>query len=299
MDDCIYIPYGYELQNELLVRTDTGEVTPYSFMAIPERSTVDTPLEKERKRKWIEEKESNAKKIRSNDPFVFIKKELSFKGIPPAMITRLIYLSTYMQYEGNKLMLSTRKAMTRKDLATVLGISPRNAVNFLDCLSPDFITEDATGAMILNEEIFNRGKRGRGNRTPCERIFQKGVRKLYESARGKYHKQMGYLFELLPYISIEYNVLCRNSYEKDIQNVELLSIAEFCKLIGYSLENIDKLRKIYSTIRFPVGDHQELFCKMIYDGVHSNDAIVCINPNILYSGSNPRRIEISKLYFSK
>lgn len=71
------------------------------------------------------------------------------------------------------------------------------------------------------------------------------------------------------------------------------------KLIGYSLENIDKLRKIYSTIRFPVGDHQELFCKMIYDGVHSNDAIVCINPNILYSGSNPRRIEISKLYFSK
>lgn len=299
MDDCISTPYGYELQNGLLVQSDTGEVIPHSVMALPEKSTVNTPLEKERKRKWAEEKEAHAKKVRSNDPFVFVKKELNFVGVPPAMATRLIYLSTYMQYDGNKLMLSTRKAMTRKDIADVLGISPRNAVNFWDCLHPSFITEDSAGALILNEEIFKRGKRRRGNCTPYERVFQNGVRKLYESANGKYHKQMGYLFELLPYISIEYNVLCWNPYEKDIQNVELLSIADFCELIGYSLENIDKLRKIFSTIRFPVGDHRELFCKMIYDGIHSNDAIVCINPNILYSGSNPRRIEISKLYFSK
>lgn len=289
---------GYDLHGEYLVQYRTGEVVPYSIVAVPYGSIIETPDARERKNRYWQEREERARKVRSNDPFTFIKKELSFKGVPPAMITRLIYLSSYMQYDGNKLMLSTRKAMTRKDLASVLGISPRNAVNFWSSLSPDFIAEDGTGALVLNEEIFKRGRRVHGDRVPCERIFQNGVRRLYEAANGKYHKQMGYLFELLPYINIEYNVLCWNSYEKDIHNIKPLSLADFCELVGYSHDNIDKLKKIYSGIRFPVGDREELFCKLVYDGIHSNRAKICINPRILYSGTRPKRSEVLELFFN-
>ena len=47
MEEIVLSPYGYELQNGLLVQSDTGEVIPYSVMALPEKSTVNTPLEKE------------------------------------------------------------------------------------------------------------------------------------------------------------------------------------------------------------------------------------------------------------
>lgn len=299
MEDSTLIPYGYELCEAGLVRADTGEVVPYRLEAIPEHSTVDTPSDKERRKRFREEQEERNRRTKVKNPFVFVKKEIDLSNVAPAMVTKLVYLSTYMKYDGNKLMLTNKQAMTRNDLADVLGISPRNAVNFWNSLSPDFLYEDDTGALYLNSGLFKRGKLAKKKFLPYQRIFNNGVRKLYAASNGKNHKQMGYLFQLLPYISVEYNVLCRNPYEKDINAVELLSISDFCKLIGYSVANIDKLKRIYNGIRFPVGDHTELFCKMIYDGVNTNDAIVCINPNILYSGSNPGRVEVSKLYFRK
>lgn len=297
MSDSVFIPYGYEMTEGMLIRSDTGEVIRHRLVALPDESNIYTPVEKEIIERKKKEQEERKLRKKTATPFIFVKKKIDFEGIPPAMITKLIYLSTYMQYSDNKLMLSPRKEMTKKDLADVLGISPRNAVNFWCSLSPLFISEDSTGGLLLNTELFKRGSLAKNMCFPYQKIFNNGVRKLYKAANGKYHKQMGYLFELLPFISVEYNVLCKNPYVKDIDAVELLSISEFCNLIGYGVENIDKLKRIYSNIRFPVGDHYELFCKMIYDGIHSKDAVVCINPNILYSGANSKRMDVLKLSF--
>ena len=82
-----------------------------------------------------------------------------------------------------------------------------------------------------------------------------------------------------------------------MDKVELMSIAEFCNEIGFRISNIGRLKQVYNTVRFDVEGRQERFCTMIYNGIDENSAKICINPNILYAGTNKGSIEVSKLYF--
>ncbi len=44
--------------------------------------------------------------------------------------------------------------------------------------------------------------------------------------------------------------------------MELLSVAEFCRLIGYDVLHINKLLAIYRDVSFEVDEKQERFCAM-------------------------------------
>lgn len=220
-----------------------------------------------------------------------------FDGISPAMVTRLIYLSTYVGYRDNILMLTGKTGMMRSNLQEVLGISKRNTAYFWDAVSPQYISENEDGYLVLSDNVFKRGRMKRKQHIPYQQFYIDGVRKLYQAASVSQHKQLGYLFSMLPYISVEYNLLCHNPFETDMDKVKLMSIAEFCNEIGYNISNIGRLKQIYNAIRFDVDGRRERFCTMIYNGIDENNAKICINPNVLYAGTNKGCIEVSKLYF--
>lgn len=242
--------------------------------------------------------EHEATRYRSNGrKYYFVKSDSKFDGISPAMVTRLIYLSTYAGYGNSVLMLTAKTKMKRVDLPDILGLSQRHTANFWNEVSPQYVSEDEDGYLILNDNVFKRGRLKRKQSIPYQQFYIDGVRKLYEAANGKYHKQLGYLFSMLPFISVEYNLICHNPYEKDMDKVNLMSIAEFCNEIGYDKSNIGRLKRIYNAVRFDVEGRQERFCTMIYNGIDENSAKICINPNVLYAGTNKGCIEVSKLYF--
>lgn len=301
VNERLVVPTGYEritVNSPGLVDGSTGEYTNGIHYLLPEGTTIITPRHKEMQRAYRQGEEEKRKARHAKENFFFVLRNTGFDTIQPAMAARLIYLSTYMSYDNNALMMGHRH-MTKKDLPKVLGIAERTAALFWKAVSPGFISENDRGHLCMDSNLFLRGNLPKKKHETYLRVFNKGVKQLYKAANGKHLKQIGYLFLMLPYISVEFNVLCRNPYETDLDAVELLSISEFCESIGYDLNNMNRLKAIYNSIQFQVGNHEELFCKLIYDGVNERDAIICINPSILYCGSNKGKVEITKLYFKR
>lgn len=280
------------------VEKATGEATPTKTVTAPIGTVFYTPAQQQAyKTQKDKQSEHYLKRLdKSLSPlgnYYFISSVEQFEGLTPETVTRLIYLSTYMlRYNSNKLMLTERTPMRRKDLISVLGVSDSSARRFWREVSPDYIKEDSSGLIFTNADIFKRGKLNKHIDNPYLKMYINGVRKLYKSANGEYHKQLGYLFKLLPFINIEYNILCTNPLETDIEKIKPISISDFCNLIGYDVSNISRLLNIYRKVRFDVEGKQERFCSLVYDGIDRYSAKIIINPHILYSGSDYNAVKV-------
>lgn len=195
-------------------------------------------------------------------------------------------------------MLSERTPMKRKDLCEVLHLSKSTVWRFLQEVCPAYIYEQDSGLIFSNSIIFKRGKiKPTQEYIRYQKFYINGIRRLYEATERSNHRQLGYLFKLLPFINIEYNLLCYNPLETDIEKLELISIADFCNMIGYDIAHLNKLLFIYRNILFDVGGRRERFCAITYDGVNRNNAKICINPHILYSGSDYNKVEILGAFY--
>ena len=97
---------------------------------------------------------------------------------------------------------------------------------------------------------------------------------------------------MLPFINLEYNVLCKNPIEKDLDKIELLSLAEFCNIISYNISQLNRLLNIYKNIKFNVNGKQENFCAFTYDGLDRRKSRIFVNPHILYNGTNYSQVKV-------
>ena len=118
------------------------------------------------------------------------------------------------------------------------------------------------------------------------------VRKLYNGTPKNNHRQLGYIFRMLPFISVEHNILCHRPFAKNIEDVEPMSLREFCEAVGlrYSRTAISRLQAAYSNIQFMVHGFPELFCAFVTDGHNHEADKIFVNPRILYSGRNPEQV---------
>lgn len=244
---------------------------------------------------YSERKENEKKRYmcRSDNPFYFIPTDEQFDGIAPETVTRLIYLNTFVGYDNNRLMLTERTPMKRKDLSSVLGLSKATISRFWKEVYSAYIIEKDGGLIFSNSDVFVRGRiSSRKDHILYQKVYIDGVRKLYESTDKNNHRQLGYLFKLLPFINIEYNLLCYNPLETELDKVELVSLADFCSLIDYDITHLSRLLSVYKSAHFDVNGHRERFCAIIYDGLDRSNAKICINPHILYSGTNYNQVEV-------
>ena len=297
------------------VNPDTGDAKEYVNMDVELGSRITPPDELKRQRAAKAERESrdlmNLWGKDKKEKFVFINSAIDFSNVPPAMVTRLIYLSTYAAYttqaDRDKVfdkslgtpLVRNGEHLQRKDLAKVLGISERHAVNFVKSVCPRFVCEDEAGGLYLVKGFFARGGLKKKQFIQYQRIYNKGVRKLYEAAKGKYHAQLGYIFMMIPYINIENNVICWNPMETEMEKVRPMTPKEFCTRIGYNTANLNRLMNTYQSIMFDVNGKQEHFCKFVCGWNKQKDAIICVNPAVIYAGTAVRRLDIMKLFFNE
>ncbi len=297
------------------INSVTGEAKEYYNMDVEVGSRIITPDEQKRQKDAKAEREQrDLMKLwgrEKREKFVFVNSAIDFSNVPPAMVTRLIYLSTFAAYaKANKDGMTFDKSMgtplvrngehlQRKHLAEVLGISERHAVNFVKSVCPQFVCEDETGGLYLVKGFFARGGLKKKQFVQYQRLYNKGVRRLYEAAKGKYHAQLGYVFMMIPYISIEYNILCWDPMQAEMEKIRPMTPKEFCSRIGYSIANLNRLMNTYQSIMFDVNGKQEHFCKFMCEWNKQKDAIICVNPAVIYAGTEAHRLDIMKLFFNE
>lgn len=275
----------------------TGETIELVWIKV-ERGSITIPLrqiEANRKRKHEEGKQ--AQKRITNSPlgkFYFIPMHEQFSDVSPIAVTRLIYLNTFIGYDGNRLMLTERTPMQRKDLAEVLGVSKATITRFMDEVSPTYIIEDSEGLLFTNGNVFKRGSLPRKQYCQYQKFYIDGIRRLYVETKKSFHKQLGYIFKLLPFINVEYNLVCNPAsvMETNLEKIQLISIAEFCRWIGHDVTHLNKLVAVYSSIHLMIDGKPERFCALSYDGVNKANAKIFINPRIMYNGSDYNKVAV-------
>ena len=285
---------GYEMITDvgtgkrLAVERATGEVLETYNTTVPIGTIFYTPeQQKEYKERKEVERQANIKIKRygvKKEQFAFVSTASDFTDVSPANITRLIYLSTYLSWHDNELRIGERHKIKRCELPDILCVSCSTAERFWQEISPRYVTEDDKGTLILNPSVFAKGNAKRLLAFYIK-VFAKGMQALYKSVPKAQHKQLGYIFAMLPYINTEHNILCHNTDERNIDRLEPMTMREFCEEIGYDYRHVDRLHNTFKRLRFEVDGRRELFCSIIRNE-YTGKALMVVNPKVFYSGSN-------------
>ena len=212
---------------------------------------------------------------------------------------RLIYLATYLDYD-HRLKKTRNKLMTKKDAEKIIGLSRADFYRvWHEVTEAKDVREDADGVLCLSEALCFRGKvkpKGLG----IIRVYINQMRKLYEATPPRSHRYLGAVFRMLPYVSVKYNVLCWNPLEEDIDNIEPMTLSDFCALTGRGEKRVTDLRNAYKNIKFTMDDGvTRWLCAFVRSDVggQGEREIIVINPRVLFMGEDWRYVEAHIMHF--
>ena len=125
-------------------------------------------------------------------------------------ISRIIYLATYIEYnykEENLLVrkranINNTKHLNKKDLKKLLKLSPNAFREFIKEMKELNLLYEVEDKFYLTDEYFSKGKCN-FNKGEYARIFIKTTQMLYENCSPRQHKQLAYVYQLLPFLNFD------------------------------------------------------------------------------------------------
>jgi hypothetical protein len=257
---------------QILVNRKTGEI-------VQEAEGVFYPADQLEK---TEEARKMREEFREQGSFVwflYTKVEELNLNISTANLTRLMFLSTYMDY-SNKLVEQKQEycgfetAIDKKRMFEILGLTPSTFYRFFNEMIDKEILLDVDGDFYLDENYFYRGELGKTQFNNAMRLYRAGIRQMYANVAQEDHKWLGHCFRILPYISIDFNILCWNPDESDPDKIVPMRLIDMLATIGYNETNITRFKNSF----FPVARDKANFI------LGHETGPLFINPNIYYGG---------------
>lgn len=255
---------------------DTGSIEPF-FGVVYTKDQLDAY------HKLKEQQKCRAK----GEEFIWILfryGEQLFPTVDKASLIRLIFLATFIDKnkdaEENRLTDNRGKTFfTKKDVKQVLKLSPTCFDGFWhEMVSAKIITLNNSGEVILNDELFQYGRIKELNENRM-RLFCGAVRRLYVRCQPRQHKLLGYIFKMIPFVSKEYNIVCLNPEESDVNMVRPMTLECFCKYMEYDTSHAKRLLQDILSVKI---DGQQLV-KYVSDG-KLNTSYLVVNPRAYYAG---------------
>lgn len=237
----------------------------------------------------------------------YVKNEVLFNefDIMASSVSRLIYLATYLEYNDKEDGLLVCKSkynklipMNRKIMMSKLRLSEKTFKTFLyDVKAHNLIFENG-GKLYLNPDYFTKGKCSFDTKS-YTRLYIDPIRSLFENSKVSSHKQLSYVFRLIPMIHYHLNVICYNPDETNIKKIKDISLVDICGLLGIDVVNKSRFKrdmlKFYVTIE---GEKFYLFKYVKVEGLESDKDYFVINPYVIYKGNDPKMlISIGKLFY--
>ncbi|MGL4655717.1 MAG: hypothetical protein ACRCWM_07530 [Sarcina sp.] len=242
---------------------------------------------------------------------MYISNEILFNGIgiDRSNISRLIYLATYIDYndrEENVLVKHGQnnkiEYLTKNDMKEIMGLSKTTFNDFMRDLKDNELLFEANGKFYMTTKYFSKGK-SNFDKKKYTRVFINTTRELYKGCSSRMHKKLSYVFQLIPFLNYETNILCSNPNEVNKDELNKLGLQDICELLGLSTQKnaMNKFEHdLYKILINIDGKNYYMFTRVITKGEYHNDYFL-INPNIIWNGSNVDNTKetIKWLYFSK
>lgn len=270
----------------------TGEVVPVAANA-----TIMTQEEREARKGQVQQiktaKETVvAQKELCGDFYwtLFDTKEKYYPDISDDLLAKIVYLITFMDYETNLLVVrdsitEPKRPMLKKDVAKVIRLYRTKFQKFWNSLmATGVITEQPDGSLRVCDK-FCKGSLTDKNATAMK-VFTHAVRYIYENTDLRSQRYISYLFRLIPYINLRYNIVCKNPLETERSEVVRMTGKEVCRMFGVDDSNVRRfLRMLLHKINFvdKNGDTRSVV-RYIVDGKNNVErAFITINPQF-YAG---------------
>lgn len=287
----MYLKNNFTDFTEVKTRIDegTGEVLSQTVITADQRRARRANFEK----KQLKDAESEeSKQIRKKyGIFVWLlynTNQVLDWGIKDEDIAKLIFISTYMNYD-NRLMSSPDRVMNDRSMRELLKVSDRTFERFIKSITDaNILFIDNKGCYCLNEELFLRGKlenKDYDHSVSIMKLYANGIRKLYQNAKIYDHRLLAYLFRAIPFVNINYNMLCHNPEQSVLKLIKPMLFSEFCEKIGYSTDNERRLKNKLKKLRIDGSP--------VFNFVENDDGRFCyINPYVYYGGNQHSKVMI-------
>lgn len=249
--------------------------------------------------------QQKTERVRNRDlNFYFVLSKDRRGVLEPQTIARLFYLATFLHSNDNILRYDSGTVIKRAEMAKLMGLSNSTLDSFLKEVVGRYIFRQSDGSMAISTDFF-RGQMAKhmkqGTDNSYQKVFVKSLRELYLQTPASKHRYLGYLFLLLPFINWEYNVLCWNAEERDINKIKLMSLSDFCSAIGYDDNggrNSQKMVNAYNQLRFVFRGKEMDVCAYL-DNISTGKKYFVVNPDVIYRGHDRRKVEALGVFFPR
>lgn len=270
------------------IQTETGEVfTDAELRTKEQREQYKMIQEKQREYELKHlQIDKNYKRYGTFVWFIYHSQQVIDLGITPDQLTKLIYLSTYLNYK-NRLIIEKDKHMTRADMQEILKVKERTFKTFWSAVVKANIlkADPDDDCLYIDDKMFKRGKVELDEDENKIRLYIKNIRNLYEQANPSEHKFLSYLFQAIPYINKNYNIISQNPLENELSLVKPMQMTEYCKIINYDPDNVRRLKAQMKALKIN-GKH-------VFSFVDNGDGLFCyVNPYVYYTGNKWEKVEI-------
>lgn len=289
------------IKEEFYIDPETGEVVEINEQGI----ILQTHEEKQKTKEYFE---SLKKKEKINQTYkeygnfvwhIYTTLQETFPSLKPSNVTRLMFMATFTGYDG-ELKFRSDRPINRTQIFSLLGISEREFRNFWNELKSCDLIREEEDKIILNKDIFKKGKLSpkeiaklAAKDKHITRLYIQGIRKLYIKATPRSHKNLSYIFKILPFVNREYNIVCHNPLETELDEVNAMTLGEFCNIIGYSEKNITQLFNSLFSVTFKIRGKETSAIRYVADkSINKKTYKMFINPNVYYAGSHWDKVEV-------
>lgn len=227
----------------------------------------------------------------------YIKNELLFNhlNLDRANISRLIYLSTYIDYNDRQENLLVKYGRDKKvepinkvQLRNLLGLSESTFKRFLNDVKTNSLLYELDDKFFISNEYFSKGK-CIFKEKDYTRIYVDTTRFLYENCTVSQHKQLSYAFQLIPKLHYETNVICENPDEENKDDLIKLGLKGICEFLEISTNksSMCKFEKDLYKLKINVdGKKHYMFKRVIIKGRNGKNDYFVVNPEVIWKGNN-------------
>lgn len=207
--------------------------------------------------------------------FIFLQFKTSqpLFDLKPADITRVIFLATFMNYDGY--LSSGWHKMTMDEAYERCRMSKMRFKEFFNTVSEKGIfTVDEIGIKV-SDKYFSKGHANLSSK--YTRIYTYTIRDLYEMEYVFSHKRLGMYFQLIPYVHRQSNILCANP-EEHFENIKKFKIRDLQRIFGTSLRATEDFLNAALSAQLDNGAPILSFNRKSWDEI-------CFNPDVFYGGN--------------
>lgn len=197
--------------------------------------------------------------------------EKLFPNISAANLTRLMYVATFCNKDNS--------IMNTADLRQKMKLNRARWSEFWNEMTSNDILYEQNGVVFINSKFVVNGKSNTDEN--YTRLFCEYIRQLYENCDStSAHKQLSYIFKIIPFINRRTNIVCKNPIEQNEDMIQTMRLGDFCEIFGYNKNNARRLAKELLNIRV----NGELAVGFFVPNLDEKTWQIVVNPKLYFGG---------------